>query len=297
VPVPPNVVVRLLPAPPAALQHIINPSLPSPPPPPPPPAPVGCPPDSAPATQGKPLAESTLGSPQAGYYTYDTTGKGTVSGGTDSTSAALPPTTIVAVSGSQQVPPSSTIDVEGGAPKSGKVTEYTVTTELSAKVKQIDTLDVSATSINLVKRQLTNAERSFDFTPTPQVQLMKFGAVGSTWSSRGTDSNTSATLDYSGSIDGVTDVKVCGVVTKAYKVTYSSTLTNNAGYEVIRTGTDSAHPASFVIAPQLGGLVLSQKVYTDDIRLYSDLSGYVGTTLDYSSVLTDLSPASGAAPT
>jgi hypothetical protein len=296
VPVPPNVVVRLLPAPPAALQHIVNPSFPSPPPPVPPPAPVGCPPASAPATQGKPLAESTLGSPAAGYYTYATKGKGTVTGGADSTTAPLPTSTIMAVSGSEQVPPSSTIDVEGGTPPSGKETQYTVTTELSAKVKQIDTLAVSATSINLVKRQLTNAERSFDFTPTPQVRLMVFGAVGSTWTSRGTDSNTSATLDYSGSIDGVTDVKVCGVVTKAYKVTYSSTLTNNAGYEVIRTGTDSAHPASFVIAPQLGGLVLSQQVYTEDIRLYSNLSGYVGTTLDYTSVLNDLKPASGEAP-
>jgi hypothetical protein len=293
VPVPPNVVVRLLPAPPATLQHIINPSFPTPPPPPPLPTPVGCPPDTAPGTPGKPLAPSTLGAPPPGYYTFATKGTGTVSSGSDQTTAALPPSTIVAVSDSQQVPPSSTIDVEGGTPPSGKETQYTVTTELSAKVKQVDTLAVSATSINLVKRQLTNAERSFDFIPTPQVRLMVFGAVGSTWSSRGTDSNTSATLDYSGSIDAVTEVKACGVVTKAYKVTYSSTLTNNAGYEIIRTGTDSAHPASFVIAPQLGGLVLSEKVYSEDVRLYSNLSGYVGTTLDYTSVVTDLTPGSG----
>jgi hypothetical protein len=297
VPVPPKIVVRLLPAPPAALQHIVDPSFPSPPPPPPPAAPVGCPPDTAPGTPGKPLAQSTLGAPTPGYYTYATKGKGTVSGGADSTTAPIPPSTIVAVSASQQVPPSSTIDVEGGTPPSGKETEYTVTTELSAKVKQIDTLAVSATSINLVKRQLTNAERSFDFIPTPQVRLVVFGAVGSSWSSRGTDSGTSATMDYAGSIDAVRDVKVCGVVTKAYQVTYSSTLTNNAGYEVIRTGTDSAHPASLMIAPQLGGLVLSQQVYTEDIRLYSNLSGYVGTTLDYTSLLTDLTPNSGEAQT
>jgi hypothetical protein len=293
VPVPPKVVVRLLPAPPAALQHIVNPSFPSPPPVVPPPAPAGCPPDTAPGTPGKPLAESTLGAPQPGYYSYATKGTGTVTGGTDSTSAPMPPSTYVAVSAGQQVPPSSTIDVEGGTPPSGKQTEYTVTTELSDKVRQVDTLRVSASSINLVKRQLTNAERSFDFIPTPQVQLMVFGPVGTRWTSRGSDSSSSATMDYAGSIDSVTDVKVCGVVTKAYVVTYSSTLTNNAGYEVIRTGTDSAHPASFAIAPQLGGLVLRQKVYTEDIRLYSNLSGYVGTTLDYTSVLTDLTPGTG----
>jgi hypothetical protein len=297
VPVPPNVVVRLLPAPPAALQHIVNPSYPSPPPLPPPPAPIGCPPDTAPGRPGKPIAQSTLGAPVPGYYSYATKGKGSVTNGTETTTAVMPTTTNVAVNTSQQVPPSSTIDVEGGTPPSGKQTEYTVTTQLSAQVRQIDTLRVSASSINLVKRQLTNAERSFDFTPTPQVQLMVFGPVGTRWSSRGTDSATSATFDYSGSIDAVTEVKICGVVTKAYQVTYSSTLTNNAGYEVIRTGTDSAHPAGFVIAPQLGGLLLKQQVYSEDVRLYSNLSGYVGTTLDYTSVLTDLEPATVAAPT
>jgi hypothetical protein len=297
VPVPPNIVVRLLPAPPQALQHIADPSLPSPPAVVPPPAPVGCPPDTAPGAPGKALAESTLGAPAPGYYSYATKGTGTVTGGTDSTSAPMPPVTNVAVTTAQQVPPSSTVDLEGGTPPSGKQTEYTVTTQLSDKVRQIDTLRVSASSINLVKRQLTNAERSFDFTPTPQVQLMVFGPVGTRWSSRGTDSSTSATFDYAGSIDAVTDVKVCGVVTKAYQVSYSSTLTNNAGYEVIRTGTDAVHPASFVIAPQLGGLVLRQKVHSEDIRLYSNLSGYVGTTLDYTSVLTDLTPATVAAPT
>jgi hypothetical protein len=272
------------------LQHIVDPHVPLPPPSPPP-APAGCPPDTAPGKPGKPLATSTLGAPAAGYYTYATKGTGTVTGGSNGTSAPLPTTTNVAVTASQLATPDSTIGVEGGAPPSGKQTEYTVTTQLSPSVRQVDTLRVSATSINLVKRQLTNAERSFDVTPSPQVQLMVFGAVGSSWSSRGTDSGTTTTLDYSGTIDKVVDVKVCGVVTKAYQVTYSSTLTNNAGYEIIRTGTDSAHPASFTIAPQLGGLVLSQHVHSDDVRLYSDLSGYVGTTLDYTSVLTDLTPA------
>jgi hypothetical protein len=296
VPVPPKVIVRLLPAPPVALHHIVDPSVPVLPPPPPP-APAGCPAATAPGTPGKPLATSTLGAPTAGYYTYATKGTGTVSGGTDTTSAALPTSTYVAISASQQVPPDSTVAAEGGAPASGTETQYTVTTQLSKSVTQIDTLAVSATSINLVKRQLSNAERTFDFVPTPQVQLMVFGPVGSTWSSRGTDSGTSSTLDYAGSIDAVTEVKVCGVVTKAYRVSYQETLTNPTGSEVIRTGTDSAHPATFTIAPQLGGLVLAQQVYSDDVRLYRDLSGYVGTTLDYTSVLTDLVPATQAAPT
>jgi len=289
VPVPPNVIVQLLPAPPPALQRIVHPGVPVVPVPPPP-STVGCPSASAPGVPGKPLATSTLGAPEPGFYTYATTGKATVSGGSTSTSAPMPPATEVAVTAAQQADPSATIDVEGGTPPSGKETEYTVTTQLSSTVKQVDTLRVSATSINLVKRQLTNAERSFDFSPTPQVQLMVFGAVGSSWTSRGSDSATSATLDYAGSIVKVVDVKVCGVVTKAYQVTYQATLTNTAGYEVIRTGTDSAHPATFTIAPQLGGLVLAQQVYSDDIRLHSDLSGYVGTTLDYTSVLTDLKP-------
>jgi hypothetical protein len=297
VPVPPAVIVKLLPAPPQVLQHIVHPTAPLPPAPTPPPAPVGCPPASAPGVPGKPLATSTLGAPAPGYYSYATKGSGTVTGGASATTAALPATTNVAVSGSGQLPPDATVGLEGGAPPSGTETSYQVTTQLSKSVVQTDTLSVSATSINLVKRQLSNAERTFDITPTPQVQLMVFGPVGTRWSSRGTDSGTSATFDYSGSIDAITSVKVCGVVTKAYLVSYQSTLTNNTGYEIVRTGTDRTKPATFTIAPQLGGLVLAQQVHSQDVRLYSDLSGYVGTNLDYTSVLTDLTPATVAAPT
>lgn len=297
VPVPPKVIVRLLPAPPQALQHILHPEVPAAPPPAPAPPPVGCPPAAAAGVPGKPLAESTLGAPAPGYYGYATNGKGSVTNGTEVTTASLPPSTAVAISASTQVDPDATVDVEGGVPPSGKEAQYTVTTQLSPTVRQVDTLAVSASSINLVKRQLTDAERSFDFVPSPQVQLMVFGPVGKSWSSHGTDSNNSATLDYSASIDAVVDVKICGIVTKAYQVTYSSTLTNTVGSEVIRTGTDSAHPATFTIAPQLGGLVLAQHVYSEDVRLYRDLSGYIGTTLDYTSVLRELTPATVATPT
>ena len=297
VPVPPAVVVKLLPAPPQVLLHLANPTVvPLPPPAPAPRPPVGCPAASAPGVPGKPLATSTLGAPAPGSYSYATKGTGTVSGGASSVSAPLPTTTAVTVSGSTQSPPDSTVGLEGGVPASGRETTYAVTTRLSQTVVQTDILMVSATSINLVKRQLTNAERTFDITPTPQVRLMVFGPVGTRWSSRGTDSGSAATLDYSGSIDAVTQVKICGVVTRAYRVSYTSTLTNPTGNEVVRTGTDSAKPATFTIAPQLGGLVLAQDVHSQDVRLYSDLSGYVGTNLDYASVLTELTPVLGAAP-
>ena len=289
VPVPPVVVVRLLPAPPLDLGHILHPGTPVPPPPQPPPPLPKC---LRPTAPGKPLAEGTLGAPAPGYYSYVTKGKGTVSGGEDATSAPLPPETRVAISASTQVPVGSSIDVEGGAPPSGKQALYTVTTVLSPTVRQVDTLAVSASSLNLVKRQLTDGSRSFDFTPSPQVQLVVFGPVGTQWTSRGADSNSGATLDYAGSISSVTTITACGVATKAYVVQYQSTLTHPAGYEVIRTGTDSAHPAGLVIAPQLGGLVLAQQVYSEDVRLMNDLSGYVGTTLDYVSVITDTEPAS-----
>jgi hypothetical protein len=290
VPVPPTVIVRLLPAPPAALQHILNPGTPVPPPPPPPPLPAGCPSPSAPARPGAPLAQGTLGSPKPGYYSFATVGQGTVKGRTSSTSAKLPPETKVVVSASTQVPPGQTIAVEGGAPASGKETQYTVTTLLSPTVRQVDTLAVSATSLNLVKRQLTDGSRTFDVTPSPQVRLMVFGPVGTTWSSRGTDSGSGTTVDYAGSIDAVTQVKACGILTKAYVVTYQSTVTNTAGSEVVRDGTDKAHPSTFTIAPQLGGLVLATTVHSQDLRLYPDLRGYVGTNLDYTSTITDVQP-------
>jgi hypothetical protein len=289
VPVPPVVVVRLLPAPPLDLGHILHPGTPVPPPPPPPVVPAKCAP-GRPTVLGKPLQQSTLAAPAPGYYSYLTKGTGTVSGATTSTSAPIPPGTQVAISAASQVPVGQTIDLEGGAPEGGKQTLYTVTTVLSPTVRQVDTLAVSATSLNLVKRQLTDGARSFDFTPSPQVRLVVFGPVGTQWSSRGVDQNSSATMDYAGSITGITAVRACGLVTRAYVVTYQSTLTHPTGYEVIRTGTDSAHPATLTIAPQLGGLVLAQQVHTEDVRLMQNLSGYVGTTLDYTSTILDTEP-------
>lgn len=289
VPVPPSIVVKLLPAPPPSLQHVVVPS-----PPPvivfPTPPPPTCPAASAPGRRGTPLAETTQTSPKPGFYVYDSKGKATVSGSTPTLTADVPKTTNVTITAGTPVAPDQTIDVEGGAPKSGKLVEYSVTTALSSTFRQVDTLQVSATSINLVKRQLVSPARSFTTTFTPHVQIMKFGKPGTTWSSRGVDSDNAASFDYSASIDGVTEVKVCGVVTPAYTVTYQSTLTNVSGSEVIRTGTDSAHPASFTIAPQLGGLILSQQVYSEDVALYPSLGAYVGTTLDYASTLTDLEP-------
>jgi hypothetical protein len=292
-PVPPTIIVKLLPAPSIVLRQIERSDPPPLPPTPsaPPVVQVGCPPAGEPGSPGVPLAQSTTVGPAAGFYTYATVGTGSVSGSpTDVTSAALPTSTFSSVTATQQVAPGENIELEGGAQPTGKVAQYTVTTALSDTVNQVDVLQVSATSVNLVRRTLTNAERTVEFTPTPAVQVLVFGAVGTTWSSQGVDEVTGASMDYAGSIDAETDVTICGVTTKAFTVGYSSTLTLPLTSEVIRTGTDAAHPSSFTIAPQLGGLLLAERVYSEDVRLYRDLSGYVGTTLDYSSTLTNLTP-------
>lgn len=291
-PIPPNIVLQILPVPAVPHVHVTQ----GPPPqvlpaPPPPPPPVSQCPAAKPAT---PLTESTTAAPRAGQYPFATKGATAVFDGTQTASAPLPPLTQVAVSGAQPVDPGSTIAAEGGAPASGKEQLYTITTQLSDNVKQIDTIEVSATSVNLAQRTVVDGRRSLTITPTPQVQLVVFGPVGSSWKSSGTDQGTAATLTYNGTISAITKTVVCAQPVNAYVVTYTEKLVSTLDQEVIQTV--DGDPNTLTIAPQLGGLVLARQVSTDDIRLDSDLSGYVEVTMKYTSLLQRLEPVVGAGP-
>jgi len=291
-PIPPIVVLRLLPAPPPAYPHLpvptVSTSLPTFPRLPA----TQCPPASQRAKPAAPLRASTAGAPEPGYYSFTSKGTGTVSGGKQNISAPIPPRTEVAISRAGKAAPDATVAVEGGAPASGTEVEYTVVTHLSDTVAESDQLMVSASSINLVQRTLSDGQRTMSFTPTPQVQLMKFGPVGSTWKSSGTDSNNSAVMNYQGTISAIRQINVCGQLVRAYQVTYSESLANAGIGEIIRTSGND--PNTFTIAPQLGGLVISQHVDTDDIRFNASLSGYIGVTLNYTSTIDRLTPSASA---
>jgi hypothetical protein len=285
-PIPPKILIKLLPLPPATALPTTGGSF-TIPPIVVPPATNGC--SSHKSKPAAPLKESTLGSPAAGFYAYATKGTAAVSGGKQNVSAPMPFVTQVAISKPTEADPDTTVATEGGAPANGKETEYTVTTRFSDSVSQTDVLMVSASSINLVQRTLTDGQRSMAFAPTPQVQLVKFGAAGSSWKSSGTDSSSGATMNYQGSISGIKTVNVCGQLVKGYQVTYSYSLANPAVGEIIRT--DSNDPNSWVVAPQLGGLVISQHIDTGDIQFNASLSGYIEVTLKYDSVIKHLTPS------
>ena len=287
-PIPPKVLIQLLPLPPATPLPTSGSSFTLPPIVVPAPA-NSCPPASQKARPAAPLKASTLTSPAAGYYFYDTKGKATVSGGAQNVTVPMLPFSQVAISKPTAADPDATVAAEGGAPASGKETEYTVTTYFSKTASETDEFTVSATSINLMQRTLTDGQRSMTFTPTPQVQLVVFGAVGSSWKSRGTDSNSGAVMDYQGSIAGIKQLNVCGQLVKGYEVSYSYSLANPAVAEIIRTNSNDAN--TLLVAPQLGGLVLSQHIDTDDIRFNASLSGYVGVTLNYDTTVHRLSPS------
>lgn len=284
--IPPKVIVQILPVPATGPTHVITGPPPTTPPVELPPVPVSqCPK----VTAALPLKESTQTSPRPGYYSFATKGSGAISDGTVVTSAPIPGLTQVTISAPIPVQPGTTASIDGPPPASGVEQLYTVTTQLSDVVKQIDQLVVTATSINLVQRTVVDGRRTLTVTPTPQVKLIVFGPVGSSWRSAGTDNSNAATLSYDGTISGITKVTVCGQPVNAYVVTYNETLTSPLDLELIRT-VDGA-PNTLTLAPQLGGLVLARQVSTDDIRYDSDLSGYIEVKLAYSSKLRQLEPA------
>ena len=288
-PIPPTILIKLLPLPPS-----VGPTttLPSRPPIIVVPATNGCPP----AKKAKPAAalkQSTLGAPAPGFYGYATKGKATVSGGAQNYSVPMPFLTQVAISKASHEVPDTTVAAEGGAPASGKETQYTVTTRFSSTFFESDVLMVSASSINLVRRILTDGQRSLTFTPTPQVQLIKFGAVGTSWKSSGSDSSSGSVMNYQGSIDAIKTIDVCGQLVKGYDVSYSYSLSNPAVGEIIRTNSND--PNTLLVAPQFGGLILSQHIDTDDIQFNASLSGYLDVMLNYDSTLKHLTPVQDAA--
>lgn len=293
-PIPPRVLIKLLPLPPAVNVPIVPGTTQTfPPVAVVVPRSEACPPAKAKAKPAAALKPSTLGSPAYGYYTYDSNGSATVSGGSQTTTVDVPPRTEVAVSKPTFADPDATVAAEGGAPASGKETEYTVTTHLSDKVSQVDELMVSATSINLMQRTLSDGLRTLTFTPTPQVQLVKFGAVGSSWKSDGSDSASGSEMHYQGTIAAIRQIDVCGQLVKGYVVSYTSSLANPAVGEIIRTNSSDAN--TMLVAPQLGGLVLSQHVDTDDIRFNASLNGYLDVMLKYDTTVHRLTPS--ASPT
>ena len=287
-PIPPNVITKILPVPPGPPPVVLRPNAsPSTPAVPPVPAVSECP---APKP-ALPLKTSTASTPRAGYYSFATKGKSTVSDGTKETAAPVPDLTEVAVSAATSVDAGTTAPLEGGAPATGKEPLYTVTTQLSDTVKQIDKLAVSASSINLVERTLVDGRRSLSVTPSPQIQLMVFGPVGTTWHSNGTDQGSTATISYQGEISAVKSIKVCRQVVKAYVISYTETLTSPLDQELVRTASGSTN--TMTIAPQLGGLLLGRQVHTDDLRYDSDLGGYIEIWMDYKSALRRLNPSTG----
>lgn len=285
-PIPPKILVKLLPTPPAIALPSVPMTKPSLPPIVVPPPAGQCPPASQKGKPAAPLKTSTLGSPAAGYYAYTTKGTATVSGGKQNVTVPMPRIAQVAISKPTQAVPDATVAAEGGAPASGKETEYTITTHLSDTLSQVDELTVSATSLDLMQRTLTDGERTMTFTPSPQVQLVTFGPVGSSWKSSGSDSSSGAVMNYQGTIAGTRTIDVCGQLVTGYVVSYSSSLANPAEAEIIRTNDNDAN--TLLIAPQLGGLIVSQHVDTDDVRFNASLSGYIGVTMHYDATLTRL---------
>lgn len=288
-PIPPNVILHVLPAPPG----YVVPTSPSVPFPVastfPKPISGACPPASQRPKPAAALKQATTGSPHPGVYTYDTKGTGTVSGGKQNVSAPMPSLSEVSVSAAQKAKPDAAAAAEGGVPPAGTESEYTVTTHLSNNLAEVDELIVSASSINLVQRTLSDGQRTITVAPKPQVQLVKFGPVGTNWKSSGTDASNGAVLDYKGTISGIKTLNVCGQLVKTYAVTYSESLTDPSASEII--STSSSDPNIMLIAPQLGGLIVSQHVDTDDIRFQSDLSGYIGITLKYTTTVSKLTPS------
>lgn len=307
-PIPPNVIEEVLPraaavvpTPHTAIAPVSVGTLPPPTagpgvPPSTVPPPVLVSPPTCPTAGGHPdqLAQSTSAAPRPGIYDYATKGTATVNGGSSSDTVAVPTTTPELVSTPIRVAPDPTTAQAEGTPTTGQETEYSVTTSIGSSIKQVDVLVDTPVGVDLVSRTLSDGQRTIKFTPSPEVSVLRFGPVGTSWKSTGSDSSDGSTVSDSGTITAIRTLSVCGQIVKAYSVQYTQQLVDPVDSEIISTASND--PNTFAVAPQLGGLVVAQHVDTSDVRFDSSLGGFIGISLDYTTSIDTLVPSAGSGP-
>lgn len=145
--------------------------------------------------------------------------------------------------------------------------------------------------LDLVKQVTTNSQGTSTFAPSSPVEIMAMTTgVGASWNSVGVDPSSGTAMEVSGKVAAVDNVDLCGHVVEAYRVVSNEQVSNpRSGFA---SSTSTNDPNVYEIAPQFGGLFVSEHIDTTTTIPSTSSSSTNATVveLDYTSTLDSVKP-------
>jgi hypothetical protein len=166
-------------------------------------------------------------------------------------------------------------------------TTFTLEDEILPTYRIVSSYAYDTKQLNLVSRTVISGKASTSFRPAPPVEVVAFTGPGSSWDSAGVDTDTYTTLAVQGSIGKPEPVDVCGQLIDTQRISTDENQVDVA--DGTQSGTRSGQPAITNYALQLGGLPLRREQHTSQV-VKTD-NGPVTFTTDVVSTLMTVHPA------
>lgn len=251
-----------------------------------PPLPSRCPVASPQATIDLPVSPAVLDPPSAGRYPRANAGSIELVTAGPALKFPYPFESSWLVSPERKAEaPTGRLPVPSTNASTGR--QWTVTKQLGS-FQTIEVMELASNGVLLVERRTVNAGVETVLRPDPPVVFFQFGAEGDSWNSAGADVEHDLAIVIQGSIEDRAVIDVCGVLAEAFVIDYTEQVVNLATGET--SGTDSADPSTIFYAPQYGGLVVKEEMHSTQ-RVTAPDGSPVVINLDYVSTLMSIDPA------
>lgn len=282
----PEVVVRLVPAPPEALEPGFDFAWPDDPGPLPPlEAPgLACPAAPPEATILLPVSPAIIDPPDAGTYPRRNQGWIEITGANLNLRLPYP------LLSAWQISPAVATTRPGafGLPGSATpVPQFTVTKQLTEAFKVEETYEIGPEALLLIERITTADGIRTRFRTDPPLEVFQYGAEGDSWVSAGVDVEEGFGVVIEARNADREVIDVCGELIETFRIEYDEQVVNLRTGETY--GTDQSRQSTINIAPQYGGLIVREELHTLQRTATPEGSPLV-VRLDYESTLLSVRP-------
>lgn len=304
-PVDPEVIVRIIPAPPEVasgdvpLTDFTSSPQPARPPRVAPPPTDGTPCPKAPPNRvpDEPASVNFRGRVRRGVYPRRNEGTFKVEGGIVAFTLPYPAATRDVISDVRQISPPTpaqqTADALGDTETqpedpSGSLIEWDVRTEITRQVSVTDTYRFTGSAIALVKRESVNSAETVVFVPSPPVDIIQLNnGIGHKWRSAGVDVARRTALQVEGAIVDRKPVDLCGELVDGFVVETNETFVD------LDTGATSGTTKPNVrhFATQFGGLIIRKELHYSETTRDPGSGAPIRITYDFVSTLSSPDPA------
>lgn len=258
VPVEPEHIIRVIPAPPEVASGAVPLTAFKP-------APALRPLCATAAADASVRKQATLGifgPPAAGRYPRHNTGTFGISAGQLNLTLPYPPITRDDVDAAIEVEQPPPYDLGGpGKPRPGSgVFEWNVVNTVTAEFVVTTRYRVTSAALQMVEQTTQTGEGSRTFTPAPPISILELGqGVGHAWRSAGVDTDTRTAMVFDAKITTKSVVDACGTLVDAFRVEANETFVDLTNGQT--SGTDSGNPNVYDIATQFGGLIARAEIH------------------------------------